>query len=287
MNTHDDPVQILRYIQNDLDAQELAEFSEHLRVCEQCRSRVEQELALSGMFRRTSPLYTAPAEFDARLAALLDGKIRSRRGLWAKLHAKATRIGAEIEESLSWLTRRWLPALCAAVIAILCVGFVRSLVREYRARDYVEAAVAAYRDTAAGLLPLQIRSEDPAIVTQWAGQRVSFHFPLTAPEDVPRRSSGFRLAGARTIEFRGTRGVAVLYHRRDQMVILLIARADAAIVAGGHEAREGKLLFHYRHQSGFNVTTWNSHGLSYALVSSASAPARQSCLVCHGALPPH
>jgi hypothetical protein len=40
-------------------------------------------------------------------------------------------------------------------------------------------------------------------------------------------------------------------------------------------------LFHYFSREKFTVITWSNHGLSYALVSSLSASARGSCLVCH------
>jgi hypothetical protein len=40
-------------------------------------------------------------------------------------------------------------------------------------------------------------------------------------------------------------------------------------------------MFHYFSRETFIVITWSNHGLSYALVSSLSASARDSCLVCH------
>jgi hypothetical protein len=40
-------------------------------------------------------------------------------------------------------------------------------------------------------------------------------------------------------------------------------------------------VFHYFSRDKFKVITWSNHGLSYALVSSLLASARESCLVCH------
>jgi hypothetical protein len=74
----------------------------------------------------------------------------------------------------------------------------------------------------------------------------------------------------------------IAYRMQAQLVSLLIAPRRAAMIAGGDEVRDGALLFHYRSDSGFNVITWENHGLSYALVSSVSGSAQQSCLVCHG-----
>jgi len=286
MNSHDeDPVKILRYVQGDMNDQELAEFSRHLRVCAECQKRVEEEKALSRFFEKTTPLYTAPAELRARIAALPSGEPHSRSSLLIKLQATAAWIGDQIQQPLHWGTRRWRTALCAVLIAFISVGVFRSLLQEARARDYVEAAVAAHRDTLAGRLPLEIQSDAPEAVTRWAGERVSYHFQLPTPQNVPHGGSGFRLAGARLVELTRGRGVMVAYHRPDQTVSLLIAPANTAVVSGGEEVQDGRLLFHYRNHAGFNVITWNNHGLAYALVSSVSGQARQSCLVCHGSLP--
>jgi anti-sigma factor RsiW len=284
MNSHnEDPVQILRYVQGDLSDQELAEFSRHLDGCSECRARVEEEKALSRLLAKASPLYTASAELHARVAASI-----SERSDWkAKLQTALAEIDGEIRKAWHWGMQRWLPALCTMLIVFVGLGFSRSLIQEFRAREYVEAAVAAHRDMLDGRVPLQIQSDAPETVTQWASQRVSFHFQLPAPQNGPEGGSGFQLAGARLVEFTRERGVMILYHRQNQVVSLLIAPANTAVVAGGEEVQDGQILFHYRNQAGFNVITWTNHGLAYALVSSVSGPARQSCLVCHRSLPAH
>ena len=288
MNSHDEAqTQILRYAQDDLNAQERAEFSRHLQVCGKCRGRVEEEMALSRMFQEAAPLYIAPAELRARVAALVATGHRSWNSPKAKLRVAAAQIGYEIQKSLRLSAYRWLPAMSAVLIAIACFWLSRSLLQELRARDYVESAVAAHRDMLDGRLPFQIQSDAPEAVTRWAGQRVSLHFQLPVPQDVLEEGLRFRLAGARIVELARGRGVMVMYYRRDQIVSLLIAPANTAVVAGGDEVRDGRLLFHYRSHASFNVITWNNHGLAYALVSSVSGPARQSCLVCHKSLPAH
>jgi anti-sigma factor RsiW len=282
MDSHDeDPVQILRYVQGDLNPQEMAEFSQHLQVCDECRARVEEERALSSLLEKSAPLYIARAELHARVAESLAGAIHSRNRLRSKIGGMLT------PWNWHWEPRRVLVALCVVMIAFIGLGFFRSLLQEVRASEYVEAAITAHRNTLDGRLPLEIQSDTPETVTRWAGQRVSFHFQLPVPQNVPQGGSRFELAGARLVEFTRGQGVLVVYHGQDQTVSLLIAPANAAVVAGGDEVQAGSLLFHYRNREGFNVITWNNHGLAYALVSSVSGPARQSCLVCHGSLPTH
>jgi hypothetical protein len=73
-----------------------------------------------------------------------------------------------------------------------------------------------------------------------------------------------------------------MYHRQEQAVSLLIARLRSSRVE-----TKCRLLFHYRNHASLNVITRRNLRLAYALVSSVSGPARQSCLVCHGSLPAH
>jgi ribose 1,5-bisphosphokinase PhnN len=73
----------------------------------------------------------------------------------------------------------------------------------------------------------------------------------------------------------------VTYEKAGGKISLLVASSKAAPVAGGDEVHFGDLTFHYRTENGFKVITWSNHGLSYALVSSVSGSARDSCLVCH------
>jgi hypothetical protein len=68
---------------------------------------------------------------------------------------------------------------------------------------------------------------------------------------------------------------------------LLVASTEWAAIGGGDEVRSGNPLFHYFSREKFEVITWSNHGLSYALVSSLSASARESCLVCHQNMADH
>jgi anti-sigma factor RsiW len=276
--THHDQhtTQIVRYVLGEMHEPEAAEFSRHLEGCERCRAQVEEEIALSRLFRATAPLYVAPQELHSRVHALVS-KRRLRNGSEPPIRHAVSRL-------LEWTAARWVPVLSFAVLALFCIGISRRLVAEFRARDYVEAAVAAHVSMLHRQLPLEVQSSDPEIVTQWVDQRVSFPFRLPAAQAAPEMGSRFRLTGARLIELKRGRGVMVTYYRQDELVTLLAAPDSAAVVAGGEQVQDGHLLFHYRSHAGFNVITWYNHGLAYALVSSVAGPARQSCLVCHRSL---
>jgi hypothetical protein len=89
------------------------------------------------------------------------------------------------------------------------------------------------------------------------------------------------------VNYRGNPVALVTYDRENEKISLLAASSNSAQVAGGDEVRFGELTFHYRTDGGFKVITWSNHGLSYALVSSVSGSARESCMVCHQNMADH
>jgi len=64
-------VKTLRYLDNDLQGQELNDFLTHLEACADCRSRLEAERALSHLLHRSRPLYSAPAALRSRVSAVV------------------------------------------------------------------------------------------------------------------------------------------------------------------------------------------------------------------------
>ena len=164
-------------------------------------------------------------------------------------------------------------------MAALVLAFVPNAVRQVRAANYVETAVATHRSYLDGNLALGIRSDSAEQVTSWFTGKVPFQFrlPQSTPGDIPI----YHLAGASLVSYRGSPAVLVIYEKEKERISLLVASSQSAVVDGGEEVRSGALMFHYRTNRGFKVVTWSNHGLSYALVSSVSGSARESCMVCH------
>jgi anti-sigma factor RsiW len=160
----------------------------------------------------------------------------------------------------------------------LCLIFSPGLVRRVHAASYVETAVAAHRSYLEGSLAPDIQSDSAAFVTAWFAGKVPFDFRLPAARG---GNPVYRLAGARLVNYRGQRAALVIYEAPREKISLLVASNKCAAIGGGDEVRAGSLVFHYFSRENFKVITWSNHGLSYALVSSISASARESCLVCH------
>lgn len=277
-------VKLLRYLDDRLQGRELNDFCAHLEVCSNCRASVETERALSQVLHRSRPLYSAPPALRAHVAAAVErhaASIGARESFYERL-LRIVRSG--FADPARRVARLRLVAAILAV-AVLVLAFVPSAVRKVRAANYVETAVADHRSYLDGNLALGIRSDSPEYVTSWFTGKVPFPFRL--PQSTPGSIPTYRLSGASLVSYRGNPAALVIYEKQKERISLLVASSQYAVVAGGEEVRSGALMFHYRTDRDLKVVTWSDHGLSYALVSSVSGSARESCLVCHQSMADH
>jgi anti-sigma factor (TIGR02949 family) len=276
MNSCDDVVSILRYLDNEFSGRELETFRAHLQSCPTCKVRLEEERALSTVLHRSRPLYRAPEELRSQVSEIL------------RQHLAAGNVEGIYERLLRILQRpfpnrwphllSWGMLVTALMVVALCLSLAPGVVRRVRAASYVETAIAVHRSYLKGSLDPQIQSDSPTLVSAWFAGKVPFDFRLPAASD---GNPVYRLAGARLVSYRGHDAALVIYETQREKISLLVASNKYAVIAGGDEVRSGNLVFHYFSREKFKVITWSNHGLSYALVSSLSASGRQSCLVCH------
>jgi hypothetical protein len=285
MSSCDDfSLKALRHRDGRLQAQELDDFRAHLEVCLNCRASAEAEQVLSRRLHGSRPLYSAPAALRARVAAAVEehtASIRARENFYERL---LRNVGSGFADPARRVARLRLLAATLAVTALV-LAFVPSAVRQVRAANYVETAVATHRSYLEGNHALGIRSDSPEQVTSWFTGKVPFQFRL--PQSTPGSVPVYHLAGASLVSYRGSPAALVIYEKQKERISLFVASSESAAVAGGDEVRSGALTFHYRTDQGFKVVTWSNHGLSYALVSSVSGSARESCMVCHQSMADH
>jgi anti-sigma factor RsiW len=281
MNSCDDcAIKTLRYLDNDLAGQEREDFLSHLAACINCRAYLEAEKELSTTLHRARPLYSAPVGLRDRLAmAAMENQASSRAP--DSIYREGSRIfRARLSSGLRSLAN-WRVLAPAAVAIGLCLAVVPNIERRVQAASYVETAVARHRSYINGDLRQGLESGSPEQVTAWFAGKVPFDFRLPAAESGPEKDLVYRLTGATLVHYKGGPAALVTYATQKDKISLLVDSSKSAVVAGGDEVRFGKLTFHYYNDSGFRVITWSNHGLSYALVSSVTGPARASCLVCH------
>lgn len=268
----------LPYLEDRLHGQELDDFRAHLEVCLNCRTSVETERALSQLLQRSRPLYSAPPALRARVAAAVERRITSI-GDRGNFYERLSRIvGSGFADPARRVARLRLLAATFAVAALV-LAFVPDALRHARAANYVETAVSTHRHYLDGSLSLGIRSDSTEEVTSWFTGKVPFPFRL--PQSTPGSIPAYHLSGASLVSYRGSPAALVIYEKQRERISLLVASSQSAVVAGGDEVRSGALMFHYWTDQSFKVVTWSNHGLSYALVSSVSGSARESCMVCH------
>ncbi len=145
----------------------------------------------------------------------------------------------------------------------------------------ITTAIAAHRSFLNGSLPLEVQSESPGVVTAWFTGKVPFNFRLPSSAEESQHEQVYRLTGGRLVNYKGGYAALVAYQMQQQKISLLVSSSRSAVAAGGDEVPSGGIVFHYSKQAGFNVITWSTHGLTYALVSSLPGSGRQSCMVCH------
>jgi anti-sigma factor RsiW len=270
-------IAMMHYLDSELSGRELADFRDHLLECANCRSNLAGEQALSALLKRSRPLYSAPEALSARVSALVSGSSSAGRP-WSRLYFYIQRLLLPVPG--------WKALTASAVLGILCVLFIAVLIRQARAANYVETAVAAHRGYLDGSRPLEIRSDSSEAVMAWLATKVPFGFRLPAGQSAVSEGV-YHLQGARSVNYEQTPAALVTYEAESEKVSLLVASSKAAVVAGGGQVHSGRLTFHYYRVANFRVITWDSHGLSYALVSSLSESAQESCLVCHQNMADH
>jgi hypothetical protein len=269
----------LRYLDNNLEGQELEDFLSHLKSCASCQQHLVAEKELSATLHRCRPLYSAPAALRDRVTA---ATIQATSPDVQDLHRRhASRVqGVRVSCTLQRFAN-WRVLAPVAIAIALCLAVVPNFERRVQAASYIETAVATHRNYVDGDLHRDLKSNSPDEVTAWFAGKVPFEFQLPRAESSPVSTPVYWLTGASLVNYKGSPAALVTYETEKDKISLLVDSSKFAVVAGGDEIRLGNLTFHYYNNSGFRVITWANHGLSYALVSSVSGLARDSCLVCH------
>jgi mycothiol system anti-sigma-R factor len=266
------------YLDKELSGQDFEEFRAHLEQCPACRAELEAEEELSGLLQRTRPLYSAP---DALRQRVMQAAVFPSTTTHAHVHLRK-RIAKVLTRPLQSAGRSAWPALIAAIL-LFAVGLllVPGILRQARANNYIQTAIAAHRSFLNGSLPLEVQSESPSVVTAWFAGKVPFNFRLPNSVEEPEHEQLYRLTGGRLVSYKGGYAALVAYQMQQKKISLLVSSSRSAVAAGGEEVPSGGIVFHYSKQASFNVITWSTHGLTYALVSSLPGSGRQSCMVCH------
>jgi anti-sigma factor RsiW len=271
----DRSIELLRYLDNDLSESEVKHFRAHLDTCPYCQDRLKTERALSGVLRESRPLFSTPAELRVEISRAIERHSTRNRSQWR------------------WWRRRfplfssWRILVPASVVIALCLIAAPNVMQNVRAASYLDTAIANHNRYLDHEMIPGILTDSPETVTSWFADKLPFKFRLPNSEAALNANPTYKLVGASLVKYQGIPAAMVLYDAPSGKVSLLVESSKAAVVAGGDEIRYGALVFHYRNDGRFKVITWSAHDLSYALVSSISGSAQESCMVCHQSMGDH
>lgn len=224
-------------------------------VCDLYRDKIERYLDAElpeaeerETFRHISECATCGPE---ALALLHTKRMVKAAGMKFKPSADFRRrvLGAEKSGAPSWYRFGWVLATAALV---LVVGAAMILYRPApRASEFADLHVSML----ASVSPLDVVSTDKHTVKPWFQGRIPFAFDLPELKDAT-----FVLDGARLAYLEGEPAAELVYGYGKHKVSVFVTQRPY-VRAGSETVR------------GFHVVSWRRNGLSYTLVTDASADA--------------
>lgn len=273
------------YLDDELHNGERTDFEAHLGECRACQRLCEQERQELESIRAARPLYTAPAELRARMAALLTEAPEPYRAPVA-LRARLQHMLWPAAQP-SFVTRPARAFAFAVLLVSLCgAGFSawwmrRQLQSPPAPSEFALMAVNTHMRRLRNQLPLEINSNSPGEISGWFAGKVSFDLTLPNFQEVSGQDQLYRLEGARLVGFKNDYAALVAYHMDRHPITLVVTSNAVALPAGGEEVTSKGLRFHYDSLDNLKVITWAHRGLTYALISDLGERGQQSCIVCH------
>jgi anti-sigma factor RsiW len=245
---------IALYVDREVAGAEALEFEAHLTECERCRREYNDLRETVDAVRGARPLYEVPEHAYATVERIVTDWERRERQRW------------------------WVPALAAAAVLVaVMTGWWASTVRS----GYEQFAAQAHRNYAQRTFPLDVKSSQPQVVSDWLEPRVPFHLSLpNYPEGGPKR---YTLAGARLMQYRGEDVAFLAYEMDRKPISLLISSSSRIMPSRGESYQSGELTFYFSSERGLRIITWKDKGLTYAQVSDLDVKGAESCAICHGA----
>jgi len=210
------------YVDGELSVAESTEFDRALESCPDCRRRLNETRAVSGLLR------DLPAEPAPDL-------------LRAKVERELRAIAGRPRERVRWT------AVAASLVAAIGVGWLGATLVSQSGRE-TDALMSGYLRIAMSDHPVEVASSDRHTVKPWFAGRIDY-----APPVHDLTTAGFPLAGGR-LDIVDGRKVAVMVYRRNRHWIALTAWPAASVgkAAASVTRRDGFALAEWRH-GGFEL----------------------------------
>jgi len=221
-------------IDDELDAGHVHAVEDHVTDCPRCAGRLRDYRRVRHALATPAMRYAAPADLRARIESALPAPraaaSTSRRSLLKGFAAGGM--------------------MSAALAASLVVVVVRQEAGQRVLGDAVSAHLRALR----GDHLIDVASTDQHTVKPWFNGKID-----VAPPVVDLTPQGFTLVGGRLDYLDGRPVATIVYKRREHVIDLFVAPADAQAAASPRGTMEAL--------QGFNVWRWGFSDLSFVAVS--------------------
>jgi anti-sigma factor RsiW len=157
----------------------------------------------------------------------------------------------------SW-TRRWAPALVAAVAFVLMLIPAALWLQHSRTEQALDELADLHVSTLASVNPVDVVSSDRHTVKPWFQGKLPFTFNL--PE---LQTSSFKLVGGRLTYFQQSPGAQLLFELGKHQISVFIFQNRPEL----SRLNSGSLL---RSKLSFNTETWTDEGLWYFVLGDAN-----------------
>jgi anti-sigma factor RsiW len=203
------------YLDEELDASQLAEADRHLAGCAECTAALARLRGQSARIRAEAPYYAAPPELERSVRQSLREEAGGRTPWrWMAVAASLLLAASVCWNFVQWRSRTATGGLAAEVLT----SHLRSLLGDHL---------------------LDVPSSDRHTVKPWFTGKLDF-----SPDVKDLAAEGFPLAGGR-VEYLAGRRVAALIFHRGQHVINLFTWPDATSAGESRISRDGVHLLHW------------------------------------------
>jgi anti-sigma factor RsiW len=272
------------YVDEELQGNERAMVDAHLNDCAACRELFAAEQQFLGMVRASRPLFSAPPELCAKIAALMSD-VPAGSAVPPALRRRVRTILRLSSGEGSFILRKtsWVPVTLVIVFSVAFAFWTIALnsLSQGSPAAFALMAVDAHQRHLRDQLPLEIRSKAPREVSAWFSGKVPFQVELPNYQEMSGQEKLYDINGARLVGYENDYAAYVAYEMRGKLISLVITSAEIAEPSGGEVIVSKGIPFHHNAIGELKVITWSHRGLTYALVSDLEERGQLSCLVCH------
>jgi mycothiol system anti-sigma-R factor len=268
-------VEVPLYLDGELTGSSEQEFLAHLGSCAICSQELESAKEFRLLLQSGRSDEAAPRALRERIERLVhaspdaNARVQPLRGPGVRL--------------LRFPMTPLQLGMSIAAGVLVCVGGL--LV--FKARDhaqssrFVDAAVAERRGLLDGGMQLDVKSNSSQDVAAWFTPRVPFQFRMPDSGIAAENRAKYQLAGGRLVTFDGERAALLVFQMPSSLISVLIASDHRAHAMGGSVFKSNDILFHTTDRDQTHSVTWDTKGLTYALVSDRAVANEGQCGSCH------